>query len=335
MSAHDIVITCSQVPMTLDASPSTRDDPFLLVNDDALSRLQASIGLLPARGGAIKRRALAYALVAWLPLAVASWFSAKAGGHDAALNETLLGHYGIHIRCLIAIPLLVLAEGIAQKNLALCLNEFKRSGLVDQALAPRFDAVVEGVARLKKRMYPWIIVGTLAAAWTAVFLISPNPDEVQWAGPRSDSLGFGAWWFLLVSRPLFCVLLLAWIWRLTLVGHPAAAHCAPAAQAGGDASGPHGRTGLSGPAADGVRAVPFFRVGRGRRRMGPYGFLSRGDRAIALSSGRHVADRSDTDRAGAAADVFFDAGARQAAGVAGLRRPAIRTRQAGGRPVDS
>ncbi|EFF75271.1 hypothetical protein [Achromobacter piechaudii] len=218
MSAHDIVITCSQVPMTLDASPSTRDDPFLLVNDDALSRLQASIGLLPARGGAIKRRALAYALVAWLPLAVASWFSAKAGGHDAALNETLLGHYGIHIRCLIAIPLLVLAEGIAQKNLALCLNEFKRSGLVDQALAPRFDAVVEGVARLKKRMFPWIIVGTLAAAWTAVFLISPNPDEVQWAGPRNDSLGFGAWWFLLVSRPLFCVLLLAWIWRLTLVG---------------------------------------------------------------------------------------------------------------------
>lgn len=206
------------MPMPQDSLPANRDKPFLLVDGDGLSRLQCQIGLIPARGAGLKRRALVYALVAWLPLAIASWLAGSPAVHDGSMTETLLGHYGIHIRCLVAIPLLVLAEGIAQKNLALCLLEFKRSGLVDEALAPRFDAVIDGVVRLKKRAYPWVIIGTLAAAWTAVFLISPNPDEVQWAGPRSGGLGFGAWWFLLVSRPIFAVLLLAWVWRLALVG---------------------------------------------------------------------------------------------------------------------
>lgn len=203
--------------MTRDSSNTSRDEPFLLVEDDGLSRLQGQIGLIPARGGGVKRRALIYVLVAWLPLVVASWLVGSAGGQANETTETLLGHFGIHIRCLVAIPLLVLAEGMAQKNLALCLREFKRSGLVDQDLAPRFDAVIAGVIGLKKRVFPWVIVGTVALAWTAAFLISPNPDEVQWAASTPDGMAFGAWWFLLVTRPLFSVLLLAWVWRLTLV----------------------------------------------------------------------------------------------------------------------
>lgn len=204
--------------MAQDAPQAPKDPAFLLVEDDGLSRLQGQIGLMPARGGGIKRRAILYALVAWLPLVVASWLAGTPVVHGPDSPETLLGHFGIHIRCLVAIPLLVLAEGIARKILPLCLGEFKRSGLVDAALAPRFDAVIASVVQLKKRVFPWVIVGTLVAAWTAALMVSPNPDELQWAGPGAEGLGFGAWWFLLVTRPIFSVLLLAWVWRLTLVG---------------------------------------------------------------------------------------------------------------------
>src|SRR5690606_2840581 len=48
--------------------------------------------------------------------------------------------------------------------------------------------------------------------------LAPNRDEIQWAGADSRSLAFGAWWFLLVTRPIFSVLLLAWVWRLILLG---------------------------------------------------------------------------------------------------------------------
>lgn len=204
--------------MTEGASHSTRDESFLLVEGDGLSRLQGQIGLIPAGGGGIKRRAVLYALVAWLPLVVASWLAGAPAEQGGGGTETLFGHFGIHIRCLVAIPLLVLAEGVARKILPLCLNEFKRTGMVDEDLTPRFDAVVAGVAQLKRRVYPWVIVGTVVVAWTAAFLVSPNQDELEWAGRRTEGVGFGAWWFMLVTRPIFSVLILAWVWRLTLVG---------------------------------------------------------------------------------------------------------------------
>ncbi|WP_312996357.1 hypothetical protein [Achromobacter animicus] len=204
--------------MTGTVSQLPPAETFLLVEDDGLSRLQSQIGLMPGGRGGIKRRALIYALLAWLPLVVASWLAGIPAERGAGTAETLLGHFGIHIRCLVAIPLLVLAEGVARKILLLCLREFRRSGLVDDELAPRFDEVIVSVAQLKRRVFPWLIIGTAVVAWTTAFLVSPNPDEVRWAGPESEGMAFGAWWFLLVTRPIFSVLLLAWVWRLTLVG---------------------------------------------------------------------------------------------------------------------
>jgi hypothetical protein len=40
--------------------------------------------------------------------------------------------------------------------------------------------------------------------------------EAKWAS-EGGGLGFGGWWFLYVSRPIFAVLLAAWFWRLALV----------------------------------------------------------------------------------------------------------------------
>jgi len=45
------------------------------------------------------------------------------------------------------------------------------------------------------------------------------PHELAWASnqPAGDGLGFGAWWYLYVGRTIFLTLLLAWLWRLTLM----------------------------------------------------------------------------------------------------------------------
>src|SRR5262245_22549102 len=75
-----------------------------LVRGDPLLRLQRRIGLVPAHGLGVARRALALALLAWLPLA--AW--ALLAGRWSGAGEPLLQHFGVHVRCLIAIPLLVL-----------------------------------------------------------------------------------------------------------------------------------------------------------------------------------------------------------------------------------
>ncbi len=102
-------------------------------------------------------------------------------------EEPLLGHYGVHVRCLVAIPLLVIGEALAQQVVPLCFAQFVRTGIVDEALVPRFREVIRAGKRLRDRTYPWVMIGGLVAVWTVTVLVSPNPDEIAWTG---DRLGF-------------------------------------------------------------------------------------------------------------------------------------------------
>ena len=190
---------------------------FSLVRNDLFYRLQRRLGLIPAHGDGFKRRAIFYALIAWLPLVMASWLAGTIV-ESAGIAEPLLGHIGIHARCLVAIPLLVLAEGLAQKTIPLFMREFRRTGLIGDAQRALFEQVLADMIRLRNRAFPWVVIVGLVLTWTAAFLLAPNRDEIQWAGENSRSLAFGAWWFLLVTRPVFSILLLAAIWRLILLG---------------------------------------------------------------------------------------------------------------------
>ncbi|MGE8677980.1 MAG: hypothetical protein ACN6PE_05145 [Achromobacter marplatensis] len=50
---------------------------------------------------------------------------------------------------------LVLAEGIAHKLVPMCLDQFWRTGLEDEALAPRFRQVVADSVRLRPIPTSW------------------------------------------------------------------------------------------------------------------------------------------------------------------------------------
>lgn len=199
------------------ASRDEDGERFSLVRDDVFYRIQQKIGLIPPGGGGFLRRAVLYAMVAWLPLVIVAWLAGTAidplGG-----AEPLLGHIGIHVRCLVAIPLLVVAEGVAQQNIPKGVREFKRSGLVSGDLSARFDQVLADMLRLRNQVFPWILIAGLVMSWTAVLFMSPNLDEMRWANTESPLLKFGVWWLLFVTRPIFSILLLAWVWRLVLLG---------------------------------------------------------------------------------------------------------------------
>ncbi|MGH8816580.1 MAG: hypothetical protein ACREX5_08310 [Achromobacter pestifer] len=200
--------------MNEDRSSRLDIELFSLVRNDWFFRIQKRIGLIPPNGSGVVRRAVLYALISWLPLLVASWFDGTL--LLDGVQEPLLGHFGIQVRCLVAIPVLVLAEGIAHRIVPMCLDQFWRTGLVDEALAPRFRQVIADSVKLRNTSLPWIIIAGLVLAWTAAVWISPNPDELIWTGATGEARSFAAWWFLLVTRPLFSVLLLAWVWRLVL-----------------------------------------------------------------------------------------------------------------------
>ena len=72
------------------------------------------------------------------------------------------------------------------------------------------------MARLRDSSFPWILLISLAFAWTVGSPVDTDVHEMSWAMTGGD-FGFGGWWFLYVARPVFLVLLLGWLWRIALV----------------------------------------------------------------------------------------------------------------------
>ena len=185
-----------------------------LVRGDALLRFQRAIGLVPRDGLGVGRRALALALLTWAPIALFALWRNRA--FPGSVEEPLLNHFGIHVRCLIAIPLLVIAEGVSHGVTTRLLPQFQHAGLVAESARERFLDVLRGIARLRDRTLPWVI---LLGVVLAVVAVAPSPaanHELAWAGEAAGGFGFGAFWFSWVLRPVFTVLMLAWLWRLIL-----------------------------------------------------------------------------------------------------------------------
>lgn len=193
---------------------ATDEQTLSLVRGDALLRAQRALGLVPEQGLGVARRALVLALVTWLPIAV--WAVLRSRAFPGSVDEPLLGHFGIHVRSLVAIPLLVIAEGVSHGVTTRLVPQFVNAGLVAGSGRERLAETLRDVARLRDRTLPWLVIGGLLFA---VLVVAPAPaanHELCWALDPGHSYGFGAFWFSWVLRPIFTVLLLAWLWRLGL-----------------------------------------------------------------------------------------------------------------------
>ncbi len=192
------------------------DFALSLVRGDASLRAQRAIGLVPGDGLGVGRRALALALLTWAPIAV--WALLEGRALPGAVEEPLLRHFGITVRCLVAIPLLVIAEAVAHGVTTRLVPHFVRAGLVVDAERERFRDILRGVARLRDATLPWVTLVGLVIAWEALGASPSATHELLWAGdPATGGFSFGAFWFSWVTRPVYVVLLLGWLWRLILV----------------------------------------------------------------------------------------------------------------------
>jgi hypothetical protein len=193
---------------------TTRDEGFDLLRNDALIRWQRKLHIAPQEGLGVVRRAIFFALVTWVPIVV--WAALNRRLLESDSGEPLLAHFGIHVRCLVAIPLFVLAESVAFKAIDRIVGQFRARGIVTDEGHPAFLAVLKNMARLRDSSLPWIGVIGVAVVWS---LGSPGhaaSHDMAWAATGGD-FGFGGWWFLYVARPVFIVLLLGWLWRIGLV----------------------------------------------------------------------------------------------------------------------
>ncbi len=198
--------------------PTGEEFVLSIVRGDLLFRLQRAIGLIPAEGLGLVRRALFWSLLAWVPIAVWAWMEGRAV--PPLTEEPLLGHFGVQVRCLVAIPLLILAEGPAHAMTMRILPHFVRSGLVEDSQVPAFRSALVAAARVRDATLPWVAMLGAILALNLVAEFANRSHEVTWGMEQSagkSGLGFGALWFIYVARPIHLALLVAWFWRIVLV----------------------------------------------------------------------------------------------------------------------
>jgi hypothetical protein len=204
------------LPKVIPLPDADASRSFSPIDNEPPLRWQQAIHLAPVGGLGVARRAIFFAVVSWLPIAM--WALFRGRFFEAAPGESLLQHFGVHVRCLVAIPLLILGEATLDKATQIYIPQFIGSGLVDKALGPRFEAALRVARQWRDSWLPWVFVVGLAIGWTLVDRPSGQTDAMSWAFDGTGRIGFGGVWFAYVVRPIFIALVLGWLWRITLIG---------------------------------------------------------------------------------------------------------------------
>lgn len=188
---------------------------FCLVRGDPWYRLQGAVHLIPANGkDGTFRRIIFFVLLTWLPPVLWALATGRAFASDS--GEPLLRHFGLHARFLIALPVLILGERLARSTMKQLLPRFAAMGLLPEEKMPAFRSVIHDTIRLRNSTLPWIAIGGAILLWFFIPEAGRGVEELNWALDHGHP-GFGGWWYLCISRPVFQIFLFGWLWRIVLL----------------------------------------------------------------------------------------------------------------------
>lgn len=164
-----------------------------------------------------RRRMLVISLFAWLPLAVLSAINGELFAGTTALS--FLRDIEVHVRFLVAVPLLIAAELIVHDRMRSVVNQFLARDLIPPSARPRFDAAVASVFRLRDSVFAelLLIVFVYGFGLYVVWHLHVGFEIGSWstvpavAGTTISQAGI---WYTYVSMPIFQFLLLRWYFRV-------------------------------------------------------------------------------------------------------------------------
>ena len=161
-------------------------------------------------------------LVLWLPLVILSLFEGSLIG--AGVAQPLFADLVPHVRLLIAIPMLLVADLVIDPAVHTADRDLETSGIVPDAEQPNFQAAKEKLHRARDSVWPDLVIVVLAFGFTWQFKpgygdLALEAVATSWMwGTQDGSVRFTAagWWYLLVSGPMFQVILFRWLWRFLI-----------------------------------------------------------------------------------------------------------------------
>jgi hypothetical protein len=155
--------------------------------------------------------------ITWAPLLALSAAQGLAWGANRSMP--FLNDIGCHLRFLVAVPLLLIAEVIVHRRLREILDQFSIRGLVRPSDARRFAVAIDRARGLRNSAVAEVLIVILVYAvgilvvWRRYAALQTNGWYLA-PGPGAAHLSLAGMWLVFVSVPFFQFLLCRWYFRL-------------------------------------------------------------------------------------------------------------------------
>src|SRR5689334_951531 len=200
------------------STPFKAEPDFSLVLGGPLYQLYRRAHLAGDALELLVRRVAIITSVSWVPLLVLSVASGNAFGR--AVTVPFFHDIEVHVRFLIALPTLVIAEMVVHRRLVPAVRQFVERRIVTAGELPGFQQAVESTLRLRNSAL--IEVALIISVYTVGIWVWSKEialgSATWYAIPEGERMRLTAagYWFMFVSVPIFQFLLLRWSFRFFL-----------------------------------------------------------------------------------------------------------------------
>ena len=186
---------------------------FSLVLGGPLFQLMRRAGLEGDHLELLYRRVLVITAVVWLPLLVLTILEPSSGSAD---RLSFFQDIESHVRFLVALPVLIMAELIVHARLSPLVHRFVERRLVLPEDLPRFQSAIDSAMRLRNSVaaeIALVLCVYIFGLWLWNDRVSLGRET--WYGGMSGrwSLTPAGFWYVFVSLPITQFILLRWYMR--------------------------------------------------------------------------------------------------------------------------
>lgn len=169
-----------------------------------------------------RSRVLLLIAASWLPLFLLA--ALEGNLYNKSLDLPFIFDLKPHVRYLIVLPLLIVADSFIDPLVSFVLQSIRNSGILGSEDKTKYVIAVEKLSQRKDSILADIIILIFSALVILSFLSNLEKLEVgseltNWIVVHSTTgahLSYAGWWFLCVSSLLLQIVLYRWLWRFYL-----------------------------------------------------------------------------------------------------------------------
>jgi hypothetical protein len=187
-------------------------DDWRLLHGGAWARVRETLRLSRSDGRPIVPVALGIGIGSWLVTLALAYL--EPGGGSTVVRR-VLEDYGVMVRLLLAVPILLLDEYRVDRHSSMILPGVLAGGLFTPENREAWEESIRATRRRVTSAATLLVIGAIVVFLIVSTLHRPMAviaaDWISGSGPAG--LSWAGLWYTVVARPIFLFLEILWVWR--------------------------------------------------------------------------------------------------------------------------